>query len=117
MKRHALIVMAIVMALFLAQSHTAFAREEMNFAAVRQELRAAASKNIKIEGNLICDAGTTNDGRACTVTIQENATGRVYNLSGNNDIMRLFHNGTRAVAIEGTLTNGNTIEVARTTAR
>jgi len=78
-------------------------------------LRRLASVSVpvilRIEGELIQD---TNSG---ALTLKDNRTGKTYQLTGKNEsAQKIFENGTRSVAVEGTLTNENTLNVQTTQA-
>lgn len=76
--------------------------------------KLAERANVRIEGNLICQMGTENNGQNCDLKIQEANTGKIYRVAGNatDSTMRLFHSGTRQVALEGTLAENNTTIIA-----
>jgi hypothetical protein len=73
---------------------------------------------VTIQGKLICDMGTQNNGQPCALRIEEDGTGRVFVLSGSDSLMRLyFVDGARRATVEGQRSgDSNGITVKRATA-
>lgn len=105
---------ALTLALFVAQAWCLASPAFADRAGIyRQAMKYEFTPSlIQIEGALSCTMGTNNDGQACDLKILENKTGKVFNLTNNNDAMRLFHSGKRNVKVEGQIDQANTLQVA-----
>ena len=66
---------------------------------------------MRIEGALSCNLGSDNNDQGCALKIEEAGTGKIFNLVEASNAMRLFQDGSRKVAIEGTLADAETIQV------
>jgi hypothetical protein len=97
----------------LAMSAPAFAvrGEGVNMSVIRHETANRTIKLVRIEGNLSCNLGAENNGQGCELKLQEAKTGRIFNLVEAANAMRLFQDGAKTVAIEGTLAGPETIQV------
>ncbi len=84
----------------------AFARNmdmEMNTALLRQE--KLHEQTVRIAGKI-----DVNDGK---IQITDTASGKIYRISQNTEISRIYSKGNRNIRIEGVLTGQDTVE-ART---
>jgi hypothetical protein len=64
-----------------------------------------------IKGALICEMAPVNDGRPCSLKLKEAETGKIYELTPSTAARRLYLDGTRNVAIQGVITEGDSIQV------
>jgi hypothetical protein len=81
--------------------------------ALRRPSSYSAPK-IRVVGEL---SSTTESTGEQTINIKENQTGKTYQLSGDNETAKqFFKNGTRKVAIEGTISNDTILNVQSTEA-
>lgn len=57
---------------------------------------------VTVRGKLVCDLGSQNTGQPCALRIEEDGTGRVYQLSSSEALMRIyFVDGARRASVEG----------------
>ena len=101
------------MLLLLSPAIAVMREVDTTFVSLRQAERAAQQESqVKINGALACPLAAENTGEGCNLTLRDSRTGRTYRLSNANGAMRLYQNGTKNVTIEGTLADGQTIQVA-----
>lgn len=74
------------------------------------------AKSIRIEGLLSCNMGETNTGQSCALKIQENGSGKVYQILNGSAAMHLLSEGKKNVAVEGSLENTETIALSKVSA-
>lgn len=105
----------IIGMLFL--SPLAYANEpnsvDMNVDSINQA-NQEAPRMIRVEGALICDLANSNSGQTCSLQIVEAKSGRTYSLVPSElsgFMMRMYHSGSKLVAIEGTLAGADAIHV------
>lgn len=68
-----------------------------------RQLASTEPARVHIEGEVKCSADCT---------IEERQTGKTYHLTGENEpVRKLFNNGNKNVAVEGTLSNETTVDV------
>lgn len=96
--------------------------ETINLSALRHQAatRQPAAGIVRIEGALKCDygtekdgAGAVNNGQGCALKIHQAETGKTFNLVEARDAMKLYINGARNVAVEGTLADPETLQVRK----
>jgi hypothetical protein len=106
-------LLSALIAVFASAPAYASRGDMTNFAALRQdrEIRSPAAKLVRIEGALSCTLEAENTGKGCELKLQENGSGRMYNLIEAKSAMRLFQDGKKNVLIEGRLAGAETIEV------
>ena len=104
---------AFTMVAFSAVPAFANRGDATNVAAIRQENLAKGVKLVRIEGALSCDFGNSgNNGQGCELKILENNTGNTFSLIQAQNAMRLYLDGSKSVAIEGTPVDAQTIQVS-----
>ena len=87
--------------------------EGVNLSAIRhQGATRINTQVVRIEGALTCDFAE-NSGKGCALRIQQNGTGKIFNLVEAANAMRLFMDGSRNVAVEGTLADNETLQVKK----
>lgn len=90
----------------------AYRGEAINLSMIRHEAaKRPAGKLVRIEGALSCNLGTENNGQGCALRLEEAGTGKIFNLVEAANAMRLFQDGSRKVAVEGTMADAETIQV------
>jgi hypothetical protein len=115
-QKSVLAVMTFGLTMLAAAPAYAIRGEAINLSMIRHQAneRAPASKLVRIEGSLTCDyAGGANSGQGCSLRIIENKTGKTFQLIEAQNAMRLFLDGSRNVAIEGSLAGEEAIEVKK----
>lgn len=117
MGRHTLFTLVIAQALGLGMLAYAADRGDRERrsgdrepAAVTRMQQNSDRANTKLKGTLACEQASENTGTACLLKLTEQDTGRVYEIRGSNEAMRLFHDGTRDVAIVGR-TSGDQLKI------
>jgi hypothetical protein len=93
----------------------AFAAREISPLVIQRQEDAAevASSSIRVQGTLTCSMGDSNTGQPCSLRIKDQLSGKTYNLSNENVAMRLYHSGTKNVAILGSYQDAETIRIAK----
>jgi hypothetical protein len=106
-------MMVAVITVMASLSAPAFAYrgEATNLSTLRHESTSRANQIVRIEGDLSCNMGAENSGAGCSLQLQEAKTGRIYSLTEAANAMRLFQDGTKKVAITGTLSDSETLQV------
>lgn len=105
--------LAFAGSLFTAVSVFAAAADSgINLSVLRhQSYNPKASKLVRIEGLLRCDLGAENNGQGCDIRILEEKTGKTFRLIEASRAMRLYQDGIKKAAIEGTMAGPDTISV------
>lgn len=108
MGRHTLLTVVIVQAMGLGMLAYAADRGDREKragdrepAAVTRMQQNSDRANSRLKGTLACEQASENIGTACLLKLTEQDTGRIYEIRGSNEAMRLFHDGTREVSIVG----------------
>jgi hypothetical protein len=94
----------------------AYSRGDAGMGFERAEIlrRPAYTPKVRVEGELAYS--TENNGEQ-VLNIKDNQTGKTYRLSGDNETAKqFFKNGTKKVAIEGTVSGDSTLNVQKTEA-
>jgi hypothetical protein len=68
---------------------------------------------IQVQGKLICNLGSENNGQPCSLQIEEDGTGHVYRLGSSQTVMRLYFDGIRRAMIEGLRSGDSTAIIVR----
>lgn len=85
-----------------------------DFAPALRRPSSYSNPKVRVVGEL---TSTTESTGEQTLNIKENQTGKTYQLTGNNETAKqFFNNGTRKVAIEGTVSNDTVLNVQSTEA-
>jgi hypothetical protein len=85
-----------------------------DFAPALRRPSSYTAPKIRVVGELTTTTESTGEQ---TINIKENQTGKTYRLSGDNETAKqFFKNGTRKVAIEGTVSNDTVLNVQTTEA-
>ena len=108
MKNKSLFLMGAIVIASAFQLAAFAASRDGNLATVRQMLDTEAS--IKLEGALACNMGTENTGQPCVLQLMEKS-GKTIRLNNSQQAMKLFHSGTKNVAIEGKMGDDNTLQI------
>ena len=86
--------------------------DAVNLSTIRHE-SSIRSKLVRIEGALSCEMAAINSGAGCSLRILDNKSGQTFNLIEANNAMRLYQDGNTKVAIEGTMSDSQTIQVRK----
>jgi hypothetical protein len=103
------VVLSAIQAVFFALPAFSDQPTENSTARIRQDLRA---QSIQLIGRLSCKMTGTNAGQSCALRIQEEKSGKTYNLINANNAMKLYFNGITQVSIEGSFQDNETLTVA-----
>lgn len=110
------LVFSLLLTSFVIASTPAYSRpESMNLAETRQESQVMAP-TVQLKGELFCNLGNENNGQSCQLKLRENTTGKVYMLNEHTPTLRLFYQGARKVAIQGTLSSDSTLNITQSEA-
>ncbi|MBC7693262.1 MAG: hypothetical protein H7222_15975 [Methylotenera sp.] len=84
----------------LAFSLPAFATSDAmaSAAEIRHNLKSSL---VQLQGALSCQMDESNHGQGCTLKLQEAKTGKTFELTHAAGAMRLFQDGVKSVALEG----------------
>jgi hypothetical protein len=82
---------------------------DFSVASLRQEARAS---QVRMKGTLSCMNTKDSNGSPCDLRFKDKNSGRIYNLSNASTARQLFNDGEKKVAIEGSIENGETINIA-----
>jgi hypothetical protein len=85
-------------------------RGDSTLSSFRQETR---TQTIEVRGALSCLRGASNNGEACALKIQDQKSGRIFNLANASEVMRIFNEGNQFVTIEGKMSGDSTLVVSR----